>query len=481
MSAVPTYSLGGPAGLPARDSLRSRKDVEGIPSMRSWCQKLVKLPAFECFFVWLTLVNAISIGAEVEHTTPGEPNNPPVVYKILTHTFGFCFLGELIVRVSAEGRRFFFRSAQLGWNMFDTFLVCLFFVELAVEVTRVFERHETDATKGLQNTRLVRLVRILRLFKLLRVARLVHFVRALSVLIFSIVSCLRSLVWVLVLLLWILYFFSVLIYDAVSHKIADERESTGGEDTPLIRDLEGYYGSVLKSMLTLFASLSGGIDWSQPALLLNEISILWLVVFMIFICFAYFAVLNVVTGVFCHGAIESAQKDRELMIASLMEDKQMYVDIMNEQFKTMYAEIDKDASGSISIQEFEAHLGDPTVKDYFALLELDTTDAWTLFKLLDIDESNHIDVEEFVEGCLRLKGNARSIDLAKLRYDQKIQMRHIYACLTFVQSKLLALCQHMECIHKSVRSATEVQMDTAPALLPAPVRPKGMVGFEQAT
>merc|ERR1711972_113952 len=53
------------------------------------------------------------------------------------------------------------------------------------------------------------------------------------------------------------------------------------------------------------------------------------------------------------------------------------------------------------------------------LLELETSEAEGLFHLLDVDESGEVGIEEFIMGCMRLKGTAKSIDLATLLYENK--------------------------------------------------------------
>merc|ERR1719282_1175626 len=68
--------------------------------------------------------------------------------------------------------------------------------------------------------------------------------------------------------------------------------------------------------------------------------------------------------------------------------------------------------------ELEATLSEEKVQAYLAALELESADAWTLFSLMKSDDANpSIDIEEFVMGCLRLKGYARSIDIAKIMHD----------------------------------------------------------------
>ena len=52
------------------------------------------------------------------------------------------------------------------------------------------------------------------------------------------------------------------------------------------------------------------------------------------------------------------------------------------------------------------------VKDYFEMLELDVRDAWTFFRLLDQDGGSAIDLDEFLWGCMHLRGNATKLHLS---------------------------------------------------------------------
>jgi len=53
---------------------------------------------------------------------------------------------------------------------------------------------------------------------------------------------------------------------------------------------------------------------------------------------------------------------------------------------------------------------------FFAALEIEADLAWDVFKLIDTDEGGSLDIDEFVTGCLRLRGPAKSLDVAKLHY-----------------------------------------------------------------
>ncbi|CAE7194956.1 unnamed protein product, partial [Symbiodinium sp. CCMP2456] len=68
--------------------------------------------------------------------------------------------------------------------------------------------------------------------------------------------------------------------------------------------------SVGESMLTLFLSITGGISWQDALAPLREISALAATAYLAYIIIAVFAILNVVTGVFCNMAIESARADK---------------------------------------------------------------------------------------------------------------------------------------------------------------------------
>eukprot|EP00434_Breviolum_minutum_P029441 symbB.v1.2.026033.t1/scaffold2572.1/size76036/3 len=79
-------------------------------------------------------------------------------------------------------------------------------------------------------------------------------------------------------------------------------------------------------------------------------------------------------------------------------------------FKSIQIERGEVASENLTYMEFEALFNEPHIKSFFQSLDVETSDAWTLFKLMDTSGNGDLDASEFVEGCMRLKGPARSID-----------------------------------------------------------------------
>jgi len=129
-----------------------------------------------------------------------------------------------------------------------------------------------------------------------------------------------------------------------------------------------------------------------------------------FISFAILAVLNIVTGVFVDTAMQSSKNDRECIIQEELKDAEAY----RANMATMFRELDSDESGTIGLNEFEAALEDRRMVMYFKALQLDITDARSLFLLLDKDREGSISIDEFLNGCTKLRGEAKSLDIAKI-------------------------------------------------------------------
>merc|ERR1719195_1353298 len=57
---------------------------------------------------------------------------------------------------------------------------------------------------------------------------------------------------------------------------------------------------------------------------------------------------------------------------------------------------------------------------YVDALGISAESTRMLFRLVDADNSGRIDLDEFCEGCLRLQGEAKSIDIHTLIYQVKL-------------------------------------------------------------
>merc|ERR1711972_824978 len=103
--------------------------------------------------------------------------------------------------------------------------------------------------------------------------------------------------------------------------------------------------------------MTGGKEWAELYDVLEVLAFGYRMLFVLFIAFALFVVVNVVTGVFVEAAIQASGKDRETVIKEELQNKSRYLNSMQEVFE----EMDHDSTGTISLDEFERHLGDDRV------------------------------------------------------------------------------------------------------------------------
>ncbi|CAK9057070.1 unnamed protein product [Durusdinium trenchii] len=85
--------------------------------------------------------------------------------------------------------------------------------------------------------------------------------------------------------------------------------------------------------------------------------------------------------------------------------------------RRLFTQLDQNSDGGITRKEFERAWKDPVLQTVFDALEISSTDAWDLFRQLDRDGSGEVDVDEFLEGCMMIKGPARSIDVVCIKKD----------------------------------------------------------------
>merc|ERR1712113_1212929 len=99
-------------------------------------------------------------------------------------------------------------------------------------------------------------------------------------------------------------------------------------------------------------------------------------------------------------------------------------------------------------EEFQTQLNDPDLQLYFRSIDLDLSEAKGLFSLLDLDENGTVESEEFIMGCLRLRGQAKAIDLASLTYEMRQRHRQMTALVQQFTSDVLGALSE-KCLHLS--------------------------------
>merc|ERR1712113_1193617 len=123
----------------------------------------------------------------------------------------------------------------------------------------------------------------------------------------------------MILLLLIIYVVSITIT-----QIAVEELTLGvGED--VAGSLYSHWGTLDRPMFTLLQSISGGLNWGDASDALSTCPRYVSHAFTVYIVFVYFAVLNIITGIFCSYAIETTQRNPDLFAHAVLHSKNKYV------------------------------------------------------------------------------------------------------------------------------------------------------------
>lgn len=363
---------------------------------------------FEMVFMIIILLSALIHGIEVELASindQGQFDGAEPVFNLIGIFFTAAYTLELLLRLFGEPDvfGFFFTSSDRGFNNFDLAVVLLSWIEV-ISIVRLPA---------------VRILRIFRVFRAARILKIVRYFGPLRQLIASIFGCIRSVLWSLILLLVFIYVFGA-VFTAAS---TNYKEDTNNFYTADRKQPHFFFPSLHWSVFVLFQVFTGGQGWAAIFESLIQINWFWGFAFVAFVCFCSFVVLNVLTGFFCSSTM--ANQDHETVVDNFKKKK--IGNIMA--LEGLLAQIDKEgyreACGGITISLLEQSLSDPKFMAFFANLEIDISDAWALFRILDMDGSGVVDTDEFVDGCMKLQGTAKSMDLATLRLEVKKMSRDL--------------------------------------------------------
>eukprot|EP00439_Symbiodinium_sp_Y106_P042101 s2361_g5.t1 len=387
----------------SRTSVNSRSSDGGPRHVLRQC---VKSPAFDSFFALLVLTNTIFIGIEVQQTLHQE--YPPPGYVIIQYIYTGFFTLELILRAAAGGYAFFC-GRDWAWSWLDVIVVISSMAEIVFDILAAtgFWGPKSWALAVLKNPK----------------------------------------IWDEGRLMLIIYLFSVLLAQAVcEYRVTPDFDLLPQRAKDSV---DRYYTSLPKMMLSLFMAICGGVSWEDVLEPLEHISLVWVFIFLFYIQFTYFAVLNVLTGVFCQSAVESAQNDHANVVQSMLANKEAHVEtgptmvydedefiVTAEKIRALFSKLGADEEGHITYAMFEEGLTSPAVVQYFETLGLDVWDAWSFFKLLDLDSGGSVEVEEFFKGCLRFRGQARGVDVGKILHDQAWLIKSQGQFQTFMEMKM---------------------------------------------
>jgi hypothetical protein len=180
-----------------------------------------------------------------------------------------------------------------------------------------------------------------------------------------------------------------------------------GNPMQIRRDVYQRFGSFTRALVSMFELTLG--NWHPPVFLLQEISDWWAIGCLVYICIVWFAVVQVIRGVFISETFKVAASDDELMIMQKNRQIEDHIRKMDEFIR----EADINSDGFVSLEEFLSILQDRRVRTWIAAMGLEIRDAEHVFDLMD-DGDKKLSAQEIVQGVAKLKGTATAVDMIVL-------------------------------------------------------------------
>eukprot|EP00927_Polykrikos_kofoidii_P011765 TRINITY_DN15024_c0_g3_i2.p1 TRINITY_DN15024_c0_g3~~TRINITY_DN15024_c0_g3_i2.p1 ORF type:complete len:704 (+),score=158.06 TRINITY_DN15024_c0_g3_i2:75-2114(+) len=360
-------------------------------SWSSMFSSLVSSRVWEGVVAGLIMLNAMWIGTCIEVQCRRYPASMPHGYEIVDGAFCVVFVLEIVFRVLASGglAAYFCSKTEWAWNMFDFVVVSISVVDYGFSF---------DQLANLSGARLLRLLRIVRFIRFVRVVRVFRLIEELRTVVSSAISSLKALVWTLMLMFLMIYVVALCMT-----QVFLESRPTASDDSYI----ELWWGSLFRTLLTLFQCITSGTTWDQLLRpLIEDLGPLAGFGFILYIAFCVFALLNVITGVFVEKALVNAEHDK----VEFLRDR------ICDAFRRI---ISVDDGTSITAEKFEEMVNTEEIQEYFKAIDVDTGDSNTIFQILDADKSGSIDVVEFITGCMRLRGPAQALHLEMLMFECK--------------------------------------------------------------
>jgi len=390
-------------------------------------------PVWTLLSITVIMINTVVIGVEMElstnyhiakamHLEGTSTQESSIHYEdkpfdVLEKCFLAWFIFEVLVNLYAQ-RKDFFCGQDWFWNAFDVLVV----------TTAIFLQIYEFANVGF-----LRVVRLLRLGRMLRAFRVFKFLRGIRSMLISISGSMLHLFSAMLLMSVFMYTVSLVFIQSISAETEPGGELTGTakgnaanpreltvfssfeDGDTLLQKFHIRYGGVGRTMMTLFMTISGGLEWREAAAPMVELGWIYAVLWTCYIMFMIFGMLNVLTGIFVDAAFQAMNNDRDNIIQTQLEEKHSLINTI----RTVFQESDDDGSGQVSLEEFQTLLKNQEMKAYLDAIGIDSSEAHGLFRLLDDDGSGTVSVDEFVTGLLRVKGSAKAVDMVMLLYENR--------------------------------------------------------------
>lgn len=332
----------------------------------------------------------------------------------------YCF--EVCLKFFVHGLYFFINS-EARWNIFDFILILL----------SVFSAVGTLMEQQLPGTLFLRTMRFFKLSRALRVLRALVIFEDLRLMIECMSGAILGFFWCLVMVCILILVFSLFIVQGVHEYLVFQGEH-GISSPEEMNEVTGAFGSVSATMYTTYSIISGGTEWCNVHDILLPVGANYARILVLFVSFMLISVWNVVTSIFINGALRCAKPEADRVAI-----QKYWEDIGDSKNLTAYIceNLDRDGSGTISRDEIESVAGEALFIDNLESRGIGMRDIQMFFEMLShAGMTSEVPIEDFVTGCMHMKGPASAVDLRIMSFEMHSKLEQLNNMFVGISDKL---------------------------------------------
>mmetsp|Transcript_70896 Transcript_70896/g.196981 ORF Transcript_70896/g.196981 Transcript_70896/m.196981 type:complete len:475 (-) Transcript_70896:189-1613(-) len=395
-------------------TLFEKMHVESNEDVKDRRNHPAESPKFNTFIGICIVVNSILLGVEVD-TSRGNLLEDRMGFFFCDILFFVVFFGEMLLRQTQLGWDYFLDA----WNVFDYLVVSMNIFDLCVAVSNA----------GAGGLNMAAVMRICRLLRIVRIIRRLNLFSVLWMVIQCMLDSLRTMLWVSLLLVIIVYCLAIFLTTLVG---------SDNYATEYWRFRDQYFGSVFKSGWTIVQVVTFDAWASDVARPLADVSPMALVVLLVAIVICSFGVLNVIVAVMVERTL-AISKERKDATSKKLEHVELE---LLASMEGDFIEAEPDENNELDYTQFHRLLKSHKMSYKLRLLDIQFEEAELLFELMDTDRSGKVSADEFIEGLQKVKGQARGQDLVTL--------------ISHAQQQCVRACRFVERVSKMSRKADEI-------------------------
>lgn len=330
------------------------------------CGKIATSKIFENTTMLVIVLNALWIGIDTEwnHANLEKDGKLPLEPWSIIVENAFCayFTVELLIRFQAFRDKT--KCYMDAWFVFDSILVTCMIIEtwLLPLITVIIGGGGGGSALAALSP-----FRLLRLLRLTRMARLMRFVPEMMTLVKGIVAAARSVGFIFIFLVLVVYVFAILFTSQLENRqeypltpyCSDEGENKSDGcllDTEFGEFAQDKFATLAHSMMTLFTQgvLGDNLAEVVQAILDQSVWLMW--AFWVFFIITFATLLNMLIGVLCEVVSQSAEDEAEA-------DS---VNSLKGTLEDAFEEIDENDDGVVTELEWETLISHKTVRKSLA-------------------------------------------------------------------------------------------------------------------